>query len=96
MCLESSRFIVREIGIQVTEMFAITAESPNSSGDSRDRAVVTVDYRRYHQITRLERNEIVRQHVGAKQAEKSHYSGIRAVEKVGAEVVQSRRQAAAS
>ena len=67
---ESSRFIVREIGIQVTEMFAITAESPNSPGDSRDRAVITVDYRRYHEITGLERNEIVRQHVGAKQAEK--------------------------
>lgn len=57
-------------------MSAIRAESPNSPGDSRDRVVVTVDYRRYHQITGLERNEIVRRHVGAKQAKKSHYSGI--------------------
>ena len=64
-------------------MFAITAESPNSPGDSRDRAVITVDYRRYHQITGLERNEIVRQHVGAKQAEKSYYSRIRAAGEVG-------------
>lgn len=64
-------------------MFAITAESPNSPGDSRDRAVVTVDYRRYHQITGLERNEIVHQHVGAKQAKKSHYSRIRTAGEVG-------------
>lgn len=60
------------------ETLAISAESPNSPGDPRDRAVVTVDYRRYHRITGLERNEIVRRHVGAKQAKKSHYSGIRA------------------
>lgn len=51
-------------------MFAIRAESPNSLGDSRHRAVVTADYRRYHQITGVERNEIVRRHVGAKQAKK--------------------------
>lgn len=51
-------------------MFAIRAESPNSLGDSRDRAVVTVDYRRYHQITGLERNEIVRRHVGCEASEK--------------------------
>lgn len=51
-------------------MFAIRAESPNSSEDSRNRAVVTVDYRRYHQIIGLERNEIVRRYVGAKQAKK--------------------------
>lgn len=63
-------------------MFAIRAESPNSSEDSRDRAVVTVDYRRYHQITGLERNEIVRRYVGAKQAKKSHYSEIRVAGKV--------------
>lgn len=55
---------------------------PILSEDSRDRAVVTVDYRRYHQITGLERNEIVRWYVGAKQAKKSHYSEIRAAGKV--------------
>lgn len=58
------------------------SESPNSSEDSRDRAVVTVDYRRYHQITGLERNEIVHRYVGAKQAKKSHYTEIGAAGEV--------------
>jgi len=76
-------------------MFAITAESPNSPGDSRDRAVITVDYRRYHEITGLERNEIVRQHVGAKQAEKKVTIAEYVQREKWAKVVQSRRQAAA-
>lgn len=76
-----SRFIVTNA--RAAETFAIRAESPNSPGDPRDRAVVTVDYRRYHRITGLERNEIVRRHVGAKQAKKSHYSGIRAGRQAG-------------
>lgn len=66
--LEYLRFIVANT--RAAETFAIRAESPNSPRDPRDRAVVTVDYRRYHRITGLERNEIVRRHVGAKQAKK--------------------------
>lgn len=38
-------------------------ESPTFPEDSGDRAVITVDYRRYYQIIGLERNEIVRQYV---------------------------------
>lgn len=55
-------------------MLVIRVESPNSAEDTRDCPVVTVDYRRYHQITGLKHNEIVRWYVGAKQAKKSHYS----------------------
>lgn len=76
-------------------MFAIRAESPNSPRDSRDRAVVIVDYRRYHQITGFERNEIVRRHVGAKQAKKSRYSGTRAAGKTTERRKQCRRIAEA-
>lgn len=64
----SRNFALR--GTRVAGMFAIRAESPNSLEDSRDRAVVTVDYRRYHQITGVGRNEIVRRHVGARRARK--------------------------
>lgn len=73
-------------------LFAIRAESPNSLGDSRDRAVVTVDHRRYYQITGVERNEIVRRHVGAKQAKKKVAIAGRGWWEKWEEVVQNRRQ----
>lgn len=94
----SRNFALR--GTRVAGMFAIRAESPNSLEDSRDRAVVTVDYRRYHQITGVGRNEIVRRHVGARWAEKKEEKKSLQRDTGGegevgeGEEVQNRRQAA--